>query len=1049
MYFAQRFFLVLLIFLLPPALVPQASAALPDEEAVNFNLEIRPILSATCFTCHGPDADKREADLRLDMHQQIFAESSSDTPIIVPGSAEKSELYQRLVDTDEELRMPPLDHRKQPTPTQIERIKVWIEQGAKWNEHWAFVPPERPELPEVAEPRWPRGAIDRFVLARLEKENLTPNPEADRRTLVRRLTLDLTGLPPTPEEVEHFLSDSSDNAYENLVDRLLTSPRFGERLAVGWMDASRYADTHGYHEDFHRDMWPWRDWVIHALNENMPFNQFAMEQLAGDLLPNATNDQKVATGFNRNHGVTASGISEEYRVEYVIDRVNTTSAVFMGLTMGCAQCHDHKYDPISQKDFYRFFAYFNTNTDKGVENRTGNVDPLIRVIDPMVQSATAEAERQLAEIEKAMVAAGESNKDAFNNWQRRAVTEEYRTKDPSYGLIAHYRLDEKEGDQVVDATGGETGTVRGNPLWASEQQRYGLRFDGQTHVDLGEAGDFDRLDAFSYGAWIYPSRESIVMARVSDEDSLRGYETRLGGGRIDVRLTHREFEKGLRVTTDKDAPLDQWSHIFVTYDGSSRAAGVKIYLNGKPLKTNINKDSLKSTIRIDGPLKIGQRGNRQALLGMVDDARVYDRVLSDAEVSHLAGHDPIPRLLANEERTEQQEKALQTYFLEQYDEEYQQLRTQLEPYRAELRKLRSDIPTVMVMEEMDKPRDTFVLLRGKYDQHGDKVLAGTPPILPPLPADAPPNRLGLAQWLIDPEHPLFSRVAVNRFWQMLFGTGIVKTTEDFGVQGELPSHAKLLDYLATTFANGGWNTKAMIKEIVMSATYRQSSEMSPELVSRDPENRLLARGPRYRLPAEMIRDSALAVSGLLVEKIGGPSVKPYQPPGLWIEMQNRPYEQDKGEKLYRRSLYTYVKRSVPPPNMVALDAPNRELCLLRRQRTSTPLMALVMLNDPTFVEASRALAERILLAADDKMEKCIRLGFELTLSREPNTTELAELLSLYEQQLAVYRADRNAAEELLTLGESKRDPKIPAEQHAAMTCVASVLLNLDEMISKE
>jgi len=1049
MCFAQRFFVVLLIFLLLPALVLRAYAEIPDEEAVDFNLEIRPILSAACFTCHGPDEDKREADLRLDTHQQIFAEASSGTPIIVPGSAEKSELYQRLVDTDEEQRMPPVHERKQLTPTQIERIKAWIEQGANWNEHWAFVPPERPELPKVEEPHWPRGAIDRFVLARLEKENLTPNPEADRRTLVRRLTLDLTGLPPTPEEVENFLSDSSDNAYENLVDRLLTSPRFGERLAVDWLDASRYADTHGYHEDFHRDMWPWRDWIIRALNENMPFDQFAIEQLAGDLLPNATNDQKVATGFNRNHGVTASGISEEYRVEYVIDRVKTMSAVFMGLTMGCAQCHDHKYDPISQEDFYSFFAYFNTITDKGVENRTGNVDPLVRVIDPVVQSATEEAERRLAQIEKTIVATGERNKDAFNRWQRRVVSEGYRTKAPSYGLMAHYRLDEREGDQVVDATGGEAGIVRGNPLWVSDQQRHGLRFDGQTHVDLGDTGDFDRLDAFSYGAWIHPSRESIVMARVSDDDILRGYETRVGGGRIDVRLTHREFEKGLRVTTDKDVPLDQWSHVFVTYDGSSRAAGVKIYLNGKPQKTNINKDSLKSTIRIDGPLKIGQRGNRQALLGMVDDARVYDRALSDAEVSHLAGHDPIPRLLANKERTEQQEQALQTYFLEQYDPEYQKLRTQLEPCWAELRKLRDDIPTVMVMEEMDKPRDTFVLLRGKYDQHGDKVLVGTPAILPPLPADAPPNRLGLARWLVDPAHPLFSRVAVNRFWQMVFGTGIVKTAEDFGIQGAPPTHPELLDYLATTFASGGWNTKAIIKEMVMSSTYRQSSEMSRELVGRDPENRLLARGPRYRLPAEMIRDSALAVSGLLIEKIGGPSVKPYQPPGLWIEMQNRPYVQDTGEKLYRRSLYTYVKRSVPPPNMVALDAPNRELCTMRRQRTSTPLMALVMLNDPTFVEASRALAERILLASDDKMENCIRLGFELTLSREPNATELVELLSLYKQQLAVYRVKRNAAEELLTLGESERDPNIPVEQHAAMTCVASVLLNLDETISKE
>jgi hypothetical protein len=1042
---------VLFVFMLAGIPLPVSLAAAEEnsQETVDFDQEIRPLLSAACFTCHGPDENKREADLRLDRQDQLFTEASSGVPIIVPGDPEKSELYRRLVAADEAQRMPPTDERQQLTAAQIERIKTWIQQGAKWDTHWAFVSPQRPAVPEVENKNWPRGAIDHFVLARLEQEGLAPSGEADRRTLVRRLTLDLTGLPPTPKEVQAFLTDSSDDAYGKLVDRLLATPQFGERLAVDWLDASRYADTHGFHEDFHRDMWPWRDWVIRALNDNMPFDQFATAQIAGDLLPDATNDQRVATGFNRNHGVTASGIAEEYRVEYVIDRVKTTSAVFLGLTMGCAQCHDHKYDPISQHDFYSFFAYFNTITDKGVENRTGNVDPLIRVIDPLVESATLTTQQQIAKLEKSMVAARDRGEAAFHDWEQRAAVEGYETKYPSDGLVAHFRLDETAGDQVADATGGQAGVVRGTPLWINDEHRHSLRFDGQTHVDLGDTGDFDRLDAFSFGAWIYPSRESIVLARVSADDSLRGYEVRVGGGRIDARLTHREFEKGLRVTTDKDVPLDEWSHVFVAYDGSSRAAGVKIYLNGHPQKTNVNKDSLKSTIRIEGPLKIGQRGNRQALLGSASEARIYNRALSDAEVSQLAKPNPVGELLAMKERTEEQQVALRTYFLEQYDAEYQKLRGELEACQAKLRRLRDDVPTVMVMEEMKQPRETFVLVRGQYDQHGEKVTVGTPAVFPSLPADAPPNRLGLAQWLTDPAHPLFSRVAVNRFWQMVFGTGIVKTAEDFGVQGDRPTHPELLDFLATEFSAGDWDTKAILKQMVMSATYRQSSKMSPELLDRDPENHLLARGPRYRLPAEMIRDSVLAVSGLLVRKIGGPSVKPYQPPGLWIEMQNRPYEQDKGDKLYRRSLYTYIKRSVPPPNMVALDAPNREICMLRRQRTSTPLMALVMLNDPTFVEASRVLAQRILLEAGPQLEDCIRLGFELALSRPPNAGELAELRSLYERQLAVYQADGEAAEKLVTFGESPRDADLPLDQHAAMTCVASVLLNLDETISKE
>ena len=1047
-----RLIIVMTAFMLGGSSAPVYSGEAFSAET-DFNHDIRPLLAEACFTCHGPDENKREADLRLDVNEGLTGISSSDDPILKPHRPEESELYKRLVHSDPAQRMPPPDALHQLTTSEIELIKKWIAEGGSWDEHWAFVTPMQPEWPAVIDASWVRQPLDLFILSKLESQGLNPSVRADRRTLIRRVTFDLTGFPPTPEEVNRFLADDSDNAYEQLVDRLLDSPRFGERLAVDWLDASRYADTHGYHEDFHRDMWPWRDWVIRALNQNMPFDQFATEQIAGDLLPNATNQQHVATGFSRNHGVTASGISEEYRVEYVIDRVKTTSAVFLGLTIGCAQCHDHKYDPITQKDFYRFFAYFNTITDKGVENRSGNVDPLIRVEDPLLLAATKEAEQRLESITLEMDKRRENHDLEIKNWfeslNRNELTSMQAAIHPTFGLVTHFQLGEQEGSRVVSEVGGEPGYVRGSAEWTEDKQRKSLRFDGQTHVDLGDRAGFDRLDAFSFGGWIYPEREGILLARVSPDKSLRGYEVRVGGGKIDARLTNREFEKGLRVTTDEDAPLNKWSHVFVTYDGSSRAAGVNIYLNGQPLKTNIQKDSLRGTIRVPDPLKIGQRGNRQALLGRVADVRIYNRQLSAAELLQLSGNTNVSDLLQEGALSAESRQTLASHYLQQNDEAYRRLWRDQEACKAELRRLGDDNPTVMVMKEMAQPRETFVLMRGQYDQHGEKVEAGTPSVLPSPPTDAPKNRLGLADWLTDKNHPLFARVMVNRLWQMIFGVGIVKTAEDFGIQGERPAYPNLLDYLSRDFADSNWDIKRLLKQLVLSATYQQSSVASPELLAKDRDNRLLARGPRYRMSAEMIRDAALATSGLLVNRMGGPSVKPYQPPGLWIEMQNRPYEPDHGEKLYRRSLYTYIKRSVPPPNMVALDATNREVCTMRRQRTSTPLAALVMLNDPTFVEASRALAGDLLQTKGLNIEDCIREGYMRTVSRPPGVPEIADLLRLYEKQYAIYSQDLVAAKSLLSVGESLRDDSFPLDVHAALTCVASVLLNLDETISKE
>ena len=1038
------------------AVLAMPGFALAEESNhVDFNRDIRPILATSCFTCHGPDEEHREAELRLDIRDGIFAETSSGLANVVAGDPEKSELFLRVTHEDVDVKMPPEDYAKQLTTEQIELLRRWIKEGAEWEEHWAFVTPQSPELPTAKRKGWARGPIDQFVLARLERDGLSPNAEADRRTLIRRVTLDLTGVVPTPAEVNSFVEDTSSDAYEKVVDRLLASPRYGERMAVEWLDAARYADTHGYHEDYHRDMWPWRDWVIKALNANMPFDQFTREQIAGDLLPNATQDQRIATGFNRNHGVTASGISEEYRVEYAIDRTVTTSTVFLGLTMGCAKCHDHKYDPISQKEFYQLYAYFNSITNRGIENRSGNVDPLIKVITLERVAETAEYDAKIAEFTKRMEAYGQGVDAQVAAWEQGLGDGLKAWPDVTDGLIVHVPFDETEGKEPASLVGDFKGKIRsvrgGSTSWTAGKKGGALRFEGNAWVELGDNGTFDRLTAFSWGAWVNSKQEGIVVARTALPPDLRGYEFRVGGGKIDVRLTSFEPEDGLRVITEVDAPLNEWSHVFVTYDGSSRGAGVKIYLNGEPQKTTVTRDSLYGTIRTERPLQVGRRANLQAMEGMVDDVRVYDRELTAMEVARLADRDLVSEILtlASAERSDEQKETLRQHYLQFEDEAYAKLRAEMAALRSHHRVLSTDLPTVMVMKEMEKPLDTFVLLRGHYETYGEQVQHGTPSVMPGLPEGAPPNRLGLAAWLTDPSHPLVSRVTVNRFWQMFFGSGLVATSEDFGIQGERPSHPELLDYLATEFVAGGWDVKSILREIALSSTYKQSSRVSRNQYQSDPGNRLLARGPRYRLPAEMIRDNALAVSGLLVEKIGGPSVKPYQPEGLWAEISNRSYRQDSGEALFRRSLYTYLKRAAPQPNMAAMDAPNREICTVRRQRTSTPLMALVLMNDPTYVEAARGLAQRMMLETGSTAKDRIRFAYETVLSRSPNTIEASELTLLFEQRLQVYQQDDKAAAMLLSVGESPRDEELDAAEHAAWTCVASVLLNLDETISKE
>jgi len=1028
-------------------------------KTIRFNRDIRPILSDNCFHCHGPAEKSREAELRLDVEESAFANRDGSTAV-VPGDLKNSQLWERVSTTDADLIMPPHDSNKKLTAKQIETLKLWIEQGANWEGHWAFVTPEVPAVPEVKQQDKVRNPIDAFIFSRLQQEGLSPSPEASRETLIRRLSFDLTGLPPSPKQIDAFLNDKSPGAYEKLVDRLLVSKHYGERMTLAWLDASRYGDTSVFHADGPRDMWPWRNWVINAYNSNMPFSQFTIEQLGGDLIESATVDQQTASGFHRNHGTTDEGgaIAEEYRVEYVVDRVKTTGTVWLGLTMECAQCHQHKFDPISQKEYYQFYAFFNQSTDAGMQTRKGNAQPLIDI-------PNLEGEKQAVELEKQVVALNtkiENRSSAvtseFQAWLKEATEKNAGKAQTPGNMLAHFLLDEKKGKQISDAIDAKRkGTVKGKANWVDGKLSGGLRFDGATFVDCGDIADFERTDKFSYGGWVYFDKNTsgAPIARMDDKNGFRGYDLYIAGDKVAVHIINSYPSNALKVTTKTPIKKEQWHHVFATYDGSSKAAGIKIYVDGKQQEWNIEQNSLKSTIRTKKTLYLGSRNPGSRFRGVLDDMRIYDRQLTAVEVATLAGTDPITPILATsaDKRTKEQVATLRSHYLTSFDIPYQQLNKLRSNLKSKIAELTKPLSTVMIMKEMAQPRMTYILERGHYGspRNEEEIKPGTPAALPPMPAGAAKNRLGLAQWLTDPKHPLTARVAVNRYWAMIFGTGIVKTVEDFGSQGDWPSHPELLDWLATDFANNGWNVKRTLKQIVMSATYRQSSRITPELYEADPNNRLLARGPRFRLQGDFIRDQALAVAGLLVPTIGGPGVKPYQPPGLWNEVSlngGLRFKQDSGEKLYRRSMYTYWKRSAPPPSMMLFDAPSREKCLIQRSRTNTPLQALLTLNDTQFVEAARMMAERVMKEGGNSPESRIRYGYRLVTAHDPQSSVVQILLDTYQTELATFQKDEKRTTELLTVGEFPRDEKLNAAETAGWTVVSSMLLNLDETLTK-
>jgi hypothetical protein len=827
-------------------------------------------------------------------------------------------------------------------------------------------------------------------------------------------------------------------------------------MATRWLDAARYADTNGYQSDGPRFMWRWRDWVIDAFNANMPFDQFTIEQIAGDLLPNASRDQILATGFNRNHRGNGEGgiIPEEYAVEYVVDRVDTTATVWLGLTMGCARCHDHKYDPLTMRDFYRVFAYFNNIPERGKAFKHGNSPPTIQAPTSGQLEELAEWEQRLGAAQKTCAGLQNERVAAQRKWEAAQQSASPIEWSVSKGMIAHYPLDADASDSSGKNTSGEF--KEGAAVFGAGRIGQAAQFDGTGFVDAREAGEFGYFDKFSIGAWIWADEQQggTILSKMADTDRSKGYSFVLQDGRLHVNLVVRWLDDSVRVRTEKRLQPGRWHHVMMTYTGTRTAEGIQVYVDGEswllvPLLNDLNQD-----FRNTEPLRIGSGGGTNGRFhGMIDDVRLYQRALSQQEAALVSVPERIDEIvsLPAGKRTAAQAKKLAAFFIERMAAEpLRRAWKRLETLQDAGSALLESFPTVMVMQERETPRETFVLTRGRCDRPGERVEPGVPDSLPALPSGAPRNRLGFASWLIDQSNPLTARVTVNRFWQRFFGTGLVKTVEDFGSQGELPSHPDLLDWLATEIVRTGWDVKRLAKLIVMSGTYRQSSAVTPEMLTRDPENRLLARGPRQRLSAQTIRDQALFISGLLVERLGGPSVKPYQPAGLWKDLTGGTYKPDSGESLYRRSLYTFWKRTIGPPTMMTFDASPRETCIVRNARTNTPLQALALMNDVTFVEAARALAARVMAETPgDSSSVRVSHAFRSVVARRPSDSELEVLVSGFERHLAEYRQSPPAAAELIRMGESRPNEDLDPVELAAYTIVAGLILNLDEAITKE
>jgi hypothetical protein len=1159
-------------------------------ETVQFNRDVLPILSDKCFACHGPDSAAREKDMRFDIQEGLFSTTEDGQPLIVPGDLEESEIHYRISHEDPEERMPPEDFHLRLSEEEIDIIGRWIEEGASWEGHWAFIPPVKPDLPAVPNQTWPKNSIDHFILNALEDAGLTPADEAGKETLIRRISLDLTGLPPTIEEVDAFLADESDNAYATVVDRLLESPHYGERMAFPWLDEARYSDTNGYQRDTKRTMWAWRDWVIQAFNENMPYDQFTIEQLAGDLLPNATLSQKIATGFNRNHRINGEGgiIPEEYAVEYVVDRVTTTSTAFMGLTMSCARCHDHKFDSISQKEFYEMYAFFNRVPEQGKGGERGNDVPFIKVPtaedlkyqeeaaakialfkeelfspDKRLDKLQRKSEKSLSKIfsklkwdvikPDTVTAANGTATDVLLNAAVLASgdtpdSEVYELTFSADQTIGSLRLEYMRDKSLIETGPGRStdGNVKGNVIltdidarrrtpggewqvveivdavadYARMDSDYAIHNaiddDKTTGWSVGahleranrtamfvldsaiEKGDEVRVtlshespnkkhvggkfrlsgtESRNIGAWARPelgdwhsvgpfkgtgTREKIFNQAFGPE---AGYKKNKTYGENELAWTERpEWVDGTVIPLEQKNNSAHYLHRTITAAipsnvnlslGSDDA--VTVWLDGEVLLSkNVARGAAADQESLDVYLSEGSHDLLIKIVNYGAETGYYFKMKNDGGESLLALMKSLKEKASD--RSDKDRTELQRLFRMQ-DSEWLAKNQELPKIEEDLQAYEQNIPTTMIMEEMAIPPETYLLTRGVYDQPdtSEQLYASVPALLGEMDESLPKNRLGFARWLTAPDHPLTARVRVNQYWHMLFGQGIVKTGEDFGTQSTRPSHPGLLDYLATDFIESGWDVKRIIKQMVMSATYRQSSVLTNEHAERDPENILLGRAPRFRLSAEKIRDQALYVSGLMNPEIGGPSVFPYQPDAMWssLTFQNMDefdtnfYRPDTGDKLYRRGLYTYWKRTIAPPRMQIFDAPDRERCSMRQDITNTPIQAMVLLNDPTFVEASRKLAERMLHHGGKTASDRVRFAYKSALAHEPDSDRLAILESGLTAYLEHFTNREEEAKSLIAVGDSAYDENLDETELAAYTMLASVLFNLDEMITRE
>lgn len=991
MYKLSFVFVIFLSSLLSVAFAQELS------EKVDFDRDIRPILSDRCYVCHGPDSGTRQADLRLDVRDAAY-------DVLVPGKPEQSELLSRILSTDVDQVMPPPESNLTVSAAEKKLISDWIKQGAHWKKHWSFERRSRPDLPIVKDTERVSNQLDHFLLAKLEAMGMSYSELASREKLIRRLTFDLTGLPPTLGEIDDFLGDDSPDAFESVVDRLLRSDDYGQRMASDWMDVARYSDTYGYQVDRDRYVWPWRDWVIRAFNDNMPYDQFVVEQLAGDLLPGCTDDQVLATTFNRLHPQKVEGgsVEEEFRVEYVVDRTQTFATAFLGLTLECARCHDHKYDPLSQKEYYQLFSYFNNIDESGLYSYFTSSVPT-----PTLALLNEDQKKQLAVLKANLASVKEPDASQIKSLSDDALLRQ-ALQVKGRGPIESVDL------KNVGGRNAKTTDQRGNPA---------VRLTGDDAITL-KTGNFKRYSPFSVRLSLNTPDEkerAVVFhrSRAWTDAGSRGYQLLIEDGKLSASLIHFWPGNAISVKTTQPIPVNRWIDVTVTYDGSMTAEGISIFVDGKITEVEIVKNKLTKNITGGGgnTIAIGARfRDRGFTNGEVSSFEVFDRQISDFEVAlthdEQAASGKLTALQGVGDLPDSVREMLAQHLMLNASDEHTEYRKQLSLARAELCNALDRAVEIMVMRELDEPKDAFVLQRGEYSQRLESVNAATPDILPPMQGTLPNNRLGLAKWLTDPEHPLTARVAVNHYWQLIFGDGLVRTPEDFGRQGALPTHPKLLDWLASDFVDHGWDVKRLVKQMVMSTAYRQSSAVTDQLLQLDPDNELLARAPSYRWPAEMLRDNVLAASGLLVSKIGGPPVKPYE-----LAASFKPSTPDKGEGLYRRSLFTYWKRTGPAPVMMALDAAKRDVCRVKRERTSSPLQALAMLNGPQFVEAGRALSQRLIDEHGDDVDAIVGDMFRVLTSRRPSKQETQVIKTLYATQQKYFLSHPEAVREYLSIGQ--------------------------------